>query len=217
MQLKFLIMKNISIFFVVFLTVFLPAKSIAQVNDSNLQLGVYYMTGNSLGVNDPNSFLNHSVQDYRNGFVGVGLYWIAKLGTDSTKLLLRFLKIDLGAGSRTGTFDTWKGSAVRLSSASFDFDVMFPCSFKVAREVDAYAAFGPMISYRFSRIINPPQTSPDINTGNTFKTGFATELGFKFRSGSIIGYRTMSEFSDYPCRVGAIFFGFCPSAPKKKK
>ncbi len=189
----------------------------AQSKSERIQLGIFTMAGNSLGINNASSPINNQVVTYRDGFVGTGLYVFIKLKKDSTASVLRYMKVDLGFASRSGAFDVGSGNIVRSTSNSFDLTVLLPVSYKVTAEFDGYAAFGAVISYQFNRTINPVQSLPNFSTENAFKPGYAVELGFRSNSGSAFGYRTMAQFNDYPYRVGAIFFAFCPTQPKKRK
>lgn len=180
------------------------------------QLGVYLMTGNSAGIIPSQSPLNNQINDLRRGFVGTGFYCFLQLRSDSiynTPGFLRFMKVDFGFSNRSGIFEMTNGSAASVNTQGADVAVLLPFSFGAAREIDAYIAAGPVASYRYNWYVTPAQQIPDENV---FGFGYAVEMGFRLRSGSAIGYRAMGDASgDYRYRVGAIFFGFSPQAPKK--
>ena len=174
------------------------------------------MTGHSRGVAVPSSSVNNQVDDYINGFVQPGLYAFVKLKPDSSLSPFKYLKVDLGVASRTGTFDLGNSNLARITSSSVDLAILLPFSFPVAKDIEAYVALGCILSYQYKRGVIATQPA-NVNLDNAFNVGFGTDIGFKFKSGSAIGYRVMTQFNDYPCRVGAIFFAFCPTHPSKWK
>ena len=99
----------------------------AQSGSSKIQLGVFFMSGNSLGINPSSSPINNQVNDYRNGFVQAGLYTFIKFKPDSASSVFKYLRVDLGLASRTGTFDVGSGNLARLTSSSVDLVVICLC------------------------------------------------------------------------------------------
>ena len=190
---------------------------ISQSEYGKKQLGVYFMAGNSSAVIPQYSSLTNQIDDQRMGFVGNGFYYFFQLRDDSTYNtagLFRFMRVDFGLANRSGVFELNPGDYAKLNSAGFDLVALLPLSFKAANEIDAYCAVGPVFSYRYSWIITPAQDLPDVSD---FKTGYALEFGFRLKSGSAIGYRTMMDFGDFSFRVGSIFFGFSPQNTAKRK
>ena len=166
----------------------------AQSRSSKIQLGVFFMSGNSLGINPSSSPINNQVNDYRNGFVQFGLYTFIKFKPDSASSVFKYLRVDLGLANRTGTFDVGNGNLARLNSPSADLVIMVPIRFKVLDGIDAYAGFGSVMSYRFRRIITPAQSLPNVSTGEAFKLGFATELGFKLGKSLLLRSRCLKSY-----------------------
>jgi hypothetical protein len=186
----------------------------SQTEYGNKQLGVYTMFGNSLAILPRSSTLSNQIADQRMGFVSSGLYCFIQLKNDSiyeSEGFLRFLRFDLGVSNRAGIFEPTAGNYARINSSGIDMTVLLPLSFKAANETYAYLAIGPVLSYRYSWHVTPSQTLPELDK---FKAGFAIEMGFRLRSGSSLGYRTMVDFGDYSYRTGSIFFGFSPQPSK---
>ncbi|MBY0434497.1 MAG: hypothetical protein K2U26_10340 [Cyclobacteriaceae bacterium] len=189
----------------------------AQSGYGRKQLGVYFMSGNSLAIIPKYSSLNNAIDDQRRGFVGTGFYYFFQLRDDSTYNttgLLRFMRVDFGLSNRAGVFELNPGNYALLNSAGLDLTCLLPLSFKAAKEIDAYVAVGPVFSQRYNWSITPTQSLPEVPN---FKTGFALEMGFRLKSGSAIGYRTMTDLGDFSFRVGSIFFGFSPQNTIKRK
>lgn len=188
-----------------------------QENYGRKQLGVYYTTGNSIGQNPSNSAINNLPVDLRQGSVGFGLYTYFQLRDDSTygtAGFFRFLRVDLGIASRAGLFELNSGNIAKITTASLDLGIMFPFSFKAADEIYAYTSAGPVMSYQYGKNITPNQGLPDLDS---FKAGLAFELGFRMKSGSVIGYRTSVQFGDFSFRTGCLFFGFSPQNAARRK
>lgn len=190
---------------------------ITNVYGQKVQFGLSYYTGNSRGIAPANSFVNNQVSDYINSFVGVGTTAFIYYKPDSTLSSFRYLKLDLGIGNRTGTFEISPLNLGRVTTSSIDFGLTLPFSFRVTKDIDAYVALGGMLSYQYKRLIvsNPVA---DNAIRNKFVPGVATEIAFKFKSGSAIGYRVMTQLNnDYPCRVGCLFLTLCPIDPRQWK
>lgn len=196
---------------------FFSQLGIAQSEYGRKQLGVYSMKGNSAAIIPLSSSLNNQISDQRRGFVGVGFYYFLQLRNDSaynTPGFFRFMRVDVGISNRSGIFELNPKDYVMLNAAGLDLAALLPLSFKAASEIDAYFAFGPVFSYRYGWLITPIQSLPKVDD---LKMGFAIEMGFKLKSGSAIGYRTMADFGGgFPFRVGAIFFGFSPQDTPKR-
>lgn len=186
----------------------------ANVYSQKMKVGAFFMTGNSRGV-DNSPTLTTAVDDYQNGFVQPGIYALINYRPDSIQTSLKFIRVDLGVASRAGTFDLGNQNLARITTSAIDLTVLLPFSFQTSREIEGYAAVGAVASYQYSRKVVATQIPPAVGM-NTINPGFALELGFKW-GGSFIGYRTMIQFNDYPCRVGALTFGFCPYYERKKK
>jgi len=190
----------------------------AQGEYGKYQLGVYSLHGNSLGVSPVSSTVQNQISPTQHGFVGVGLYSYFQLRDDSTFMtagFFRFMRIDAGVASRSGIFEISQGSLARVTSADVDLTCLFPLSFKAAPEALAYAMVGPVLTVQYNRTIVPDQTLPDASS---VRMGLAIETGFRLRSGSYLGYRTMFQAGNFNYRVGAITFGFSPqNLPKRKK
>jgi hypothetical protein len=176
------------------------------------------MTGNSAGIISSQSSLNNQIDDLRRGFVGTGFYCFFQLRNDSvynTAGFLRFMKVDFGLSNRSGIFEMTNGTAAKINAQGFDVATLVPLSFRAAQEIDAYVAAGPLLSYRYNWFVTPAQV---FTEENKLTFGYAIEMGFRLRSGSAIGYRAMGDLGgDFRYRVGAIYFGFSPQAPKKAK
>lgn len=174
------------------------------------------MKGNSLGIAPIGPMIRNQTGPLQYGFVGAGFYSFVQLRDDSTYNtagFFRFMRIDFGIASRSGIFELSTGTAV-LTVADFDLVALFPISFKAANEIDAYCAAGPIVSYQYNRVITPSQPLPVLDN---VKIGYAIELGFRLKSGSCIGYRTMTQSGDFSFRVGCLFLGFSPQNIGKKK
>lgn len=181
---------------------------VLQAFPQNVRIGILYMTGNSRGI-DNSSAISNAVEDFNNGFVQPGVYAIINYRPDSSNSYFKLIRADLGVASRTGTFDLGSANLARITTNSIDLTVLLPISFATSPEIEGFAAIGPVLSYQLKRNIiatSIPTTPVEMKTLNP---GFALELGFRWR-GSFISYRTMTQFGDYACRVGAITFGFCP-------
>lgn len=187
---------------------------IASVNAQDVRLGAFYSTGNSRGIDNSPSITN-AVEDYRNGFVQVGIYGVINYRSDSAQSYFKHIRTDLGVASRTGTFDLGNANLARITTNSIDLTVLLPMSFKTSKEIEGYAGVGLVISYQYQRTVVATQVPPSIDM-NSINPGVSFELGFKW-AGSFIGYRTMLQFGDYPCRVGTLSLGFCPLPIKRKK
>ena len=200
-------------------TLLLSQESFAQSEYGKGQLGAYLMTGNSASIVPKNSSLNNQIEDQRRGFVGSGFYYFFQLRDDSrynTAGFLRFMRVDLGISNRAGIVEIKPADYAKLNAAGLDLTILLPLSFKAANEIDAYAAVGPVFSYRYNWAITPAQPLPNVEG---LKTGFVVEMGFRLKSGSAIGYRTMTDFGGgfSSFRVGCLFFGFSPQNIGKKK
>ncbi len=185
----------------------------------NWQAGVYIMTGQSLGIVPSGSTLNNQITDQRQGFVSTGLYGFIRLKKDSVAYnssgLFRFMRIDLSLTNRAGIFELDNGTYAKINTAGYDVTVLFPLSFKAAKEIDAYVAIGPFASYRNNRKITPTQGLPPANN---LESGLALEMGFRLKSGSAIGYRVMNDMRQgFTYRVGGVFFAFSPQNMPKRK
>lgn len=201
------------------ISLLLSKGSIAQSRYGRMQLGVYSMIGNSAAIIPQSSSLNNQINDHLSGFVAYGFYYFIQLRNDSiynTGGFLRFMRVDFGMTNRAGIFELNPGDYAKLNAQGLDLAVLLPLSFKAADEIDAYCAVGPVFSYRYSWVITPSQVLPKVDD---FKAGFAVELGFRLKSGSAIGYRTMTDFGGgfSSFRVGSVFFAFSPqNAPKRR-
>lgn len=176
------------------------------------------MRGNSAAIIPQNSSLNNQINDPIRGFLSSGFYYFIQLRNDSiynTAGFLRFMRVDFGMTNRAGVFELSPGNYAKLNAAGFDLAVLLPLSFKAANEIDAYCAVGPMFSYRYNWMITPAQVLPNVDD---FNGGLAIEFGFRLKSGSAIGYRSMMDFyGDFSFRVASVFFAFSPqNAPKRK-
>ncbi len=194
---------------------FLAHSGFAQLEYGKKQLGVYLMSGNSAAIIPQNSSLNNQIDDQRRGFVASGFYYFFQLRDDSTYNtagFFRFMRIDFGITNRSGVFELNAGSFAKINSAGLDLTVLLPLSFKAASEIDAYMAAGPVFSYRYDWAIAPSQPLPEVSN---FKTAVALEFGFRLKSGSAIGYRTMTDFGDFSFKVGSFFLGFSPQNTAK--
>jgi hypothetical protein len=183
------------------------------------EYGVFIRAGgHSAANNGPASPLNNQITEFVNGFVETGVFGYFPIRRDTLDKPFRYLRIDLGLASRTGTFDLWNGGVARMTSASVDLTPMLPIRSPVLKGIDAYLALGPVFSYRLRRnIISDQLPPPEATTGSGFKMGIAFELGFRIGY-SFIGYHLMTEFNDYPCRASAVTFGFnIPDRWKKKR
>lgn len=185
-----------------------------SVNAQDVRLGVFYSTGNSSG-RDNSPSLTNAIEDYRNGFVQFGIYGVINYRPDSTQSFFRYIRTDLGVTSRTGTFDLGNANLARITTNSIDLTALLPMSFMTSKEIEGYAAVGLVISYQYKRTVIATQIAPPVDM-NSINPGVAFELGFKW-GGSFIGYRTMLQFNDYPCRVGTLTLGFCPLPIKRSK
>src|SRR4051812_30574259 len=98
-------------------------------------LGIYYMTGNSAGINYKSSTLNNQIPDNRYGMIQLGMYIFLPIAADSSQRMLKYLKMDVAYCSRGGAFELNNGTGgiAKMTSNSIDLTPMLPFRFPVAK------------------------------------------------------------------------------------
>ncbi|MBS1978096.1 MAG: hypothetical protein JST46_12040 [Bacteroidetes bacterium] len=202
--------------FALFLT---SVNGIAQSEYGWSQFGIYSLRGTSIGSSPTGSTVTNQMVSTQLGFVAVGAYTFIQLRDDSTYAtagFFRFMRIDLGIASRSGVFEPSPGNLLKLTTGDIDVSALFPLSFPAAKEIDAYCAAGPAMTYQYGRQVYYPAQPPPPTFSN-FKYGYTIELGFRLKSGSFISYKTITQFGDFSFRAGAIVLGFSPQIPNRRR
>ncbi len=182
-------------------------------------VGIFIRPGVSYGISPSNSQVNQQVQTYTYYSIGTGFYSFIPLSkSDSARRILKHIKIEYATLSiRSGAFDLGNGNIARITGQSTDISAVLPVGFSIAHEVQAYSAIGFNAGYTFKTMITPSSASPGTELGSSFKAGLVAELGFKFGQGSLVGLRSLYEFSGkYPYEETSFMIAFSPMRAKKK-